>query len=107
MKKPLFLTLGLLMAMALVLSACGGGDQAAQTAAQSPGDSAKGKELFTPCSACHGPEGEGVPGLGKDMTQSEFIAGKTDTELVEFLKKGRDAGDPLNSTGVAMPPNEF
>jgi mono/diheme cytochrome c family protein len=24
--------------------------------------------------------------------------------LVEFIKVGRDAGDPLNTTGVAMPP---
>jgi len=56
------------------------------------------------CSACHGPEGKGVPGLGKDMTASEFITGKTDAELVDFIKVGRDPSDPLNTTGVAMPP---
>jgi copper(I)-binding protein len=68
------------------------------------GDAAKGKELFTACSACHGPAGEGVPGLGKDMTQSEFIGEKTDDELVEFIKAGRPASDSLNTTGVNMPP---
>ena len=28
----------------------------------------------------------------------------SDEELVEFLKEGRSAGDPLNETGVDMPP---
>ena len=45
-----------------------------------------------------------MPGLGKDMTQSEFIAGKTDEELVEFIKAGRPVSDSLNTTGVNMPP---
>jgi disulfide bond formation protein DsbB len=68
-------------------------------------DLAAGKTMFaSTCSACHGPAGEGVPGLGKDMTASEFISEKSDNELIEFLKVGRDPSDPLNSTGVAMPP---
>ena len=72
---------------------------------QASGDATAGQELFTAtCSACHGPEGEGVPNLGKDMTASEFIAGKSDDELIAFIKVGRDPSDPLNSTGVAMPP---
>ncbi|MBN1995885.1 MAG: cytochrome c [Anaerolineae bacterium] len=105
MKKLLFLILGLLLIVALALSACGGRDRPEQVTFQEQGDPAKGKELFTAaCTACHGPQGKGVPGLGKDMTQSQFIAGKTDKELVEFIKKGREADDPLNETGVLMPP---
>lgn len=69
------------------------------------GDAAAGKELYAAtCAACHGPEGEGVVGLGKDMTVSTFIAERTDAELVAFLKEGRGPDDPLNTTGVAMPP---
>jgi disulfide bond formation protein DsbB len=45
-----------------------------------------------------------MPGLGKDMTTSEFIGSKSDTELVEFIKLGRALDDPLNTTGVPMPP---
>jgi disulfide bond formation protein DsbB len=64
-----------------------------------------GKALFgVTCTACHGPEAKGLPGLGKDMTTSEFIASKSDAELVEFIKQGRAADDPLNTTGVPMPP---
>jgi disulfide bond formation protein DsbB len=91
-----------------ILSACGG--PPAQSAAPdnsgpaASGDAAAGQKIFSStCAACHGPAGEGVPGLGKDMTSSEFIAGKTDQELVDFIKVGRDPSDPLNSTGVAMP----
>ena len=73
-------------------------------AAAPVGNSDKGKALFVTCAACHGPNGEGVTGLGKPFTTSEFIASKTDAELVEFLKVGRPVGDPLNTTGVAMPP---
>jgi disulfide bond formation protein DsbB len=63
-----------------------------------------GETLFrVTCPACHGSDAKGVPGLGKDMTTSEFIASQSDAELVDFIKRGRPAGDPLNTTGVAMP----
>lgn len=75
---------------------------AAGTAAT--GNAENGKAKFVTCAACHGPNGEGVTGLGKPFTTSEFIASKTDAELVEFLKVGRAVDDPLNTTGVAMPP---
>lgn len=71
-----------------------------------PGDAAAGKAVFgTLCFACHGPEGKGIQGLGKDMTTSEFIAGKSDEELFAFVRTGRPIDDPLNTTGVAMPPS--
>lgn len=78
----------------------------APAAVPDSGDSvAIGAEKFADtCAVCHGPVGKGVEGLGKDMTGSEFIAGKTDAELVDFIKTGRPPGDPLNTTGVAMPP---
>ena len=69
------------------------------------GDAAHGEELFaSTCSACHGPGGIGIEGLGKDMTQSEFIANQTDTDLITFIKVGRTTSDPLNTTGIDMPP---
>lgn len=120
MKKLFYLSLALLLMSAFSLTACGGGGGAerlpqesgagagqaeAEVAQAFTGDPTAGQELFTgTCSACHGPTGEGVVGLGKNMTTSEFIAGKTDTELVDFIKVGRDPSDPLNTTGVAMPP---
>jgi len=86
------------------LTACGGSPAPTPTPT-TRGDVAAGQELFAAtCAACHGPGGEGVPNLGKDMTASEFIAGKTDDELVGFIKTGRPPDDPLNTTGVAMLP---
>ncbi|MCX6047362.1 MAG: cytochrome c [Chloroflexi bacterium] len=70
----------------------------------SQGDATQGQILFmASCSACHGPNAEGVKGLGKDMTTSQFIASKSDPELLDFIKQGRPVTDPLNTTGVPMP----
>ncbi len=64
----------------------------------------RGKTLFTQsCSVCHGPDGQGVPNLGKDLVSSKFVAEKTDDQLLEYVIKGRAANDPLNTTGIAMP----
>lgn len=77
---------------------------ASDASAAMTGNAENGKAKFVTCAACHGPNGEGVTGLGKPFTTSEFIASKTDAELVEFLKVGRPVDDPLNTTGIAMPP---
>lgn len=116
--KRLSLLLVMLVVVTLTLAACGGDDpeptavpaaaEAAapvEVAAAPAGDAANGEVLFgKSCIACHGPGGIGVQGLGKDMTTSEFIASKTDDELLEFVKVGRAPDDPLNTTGVLMPP---
>jgi mono/diheme cytochrome c family protein len=112
--------------IAVLLAACGGGDKPEPTATPAPaaaaasaqaapaaaqpvaavaGDAANGQKIYSQlCIACHGPEAKGVQGLGKDLTTSTFVAEKSDVELVDFIKVGRDPSDPLNTTGVAMPP---
>lgn len=55
------------------------------------------------CSACHGFNARGIPGLGKTLIGSEFVNSLSDEELVAFIIKGRDVTDPLNTTGVMMP----
>lgn len=119
MKNLVYLMLTVFFIAAVGLTACGGNEperqsqvvessagQAGEAAdATSAGDPAAGREKFvSACAACHGPAGEGIEGLGKDMTTSPFIAAQSDRELIEFLKVGRDPGDPLNTTGVVMPP---
>lgn len=71
----------------------------------SAGDASTGQTTFAQtCSACHGPAAKGVEGLGKDLTTSEFVAGLSDTDLIAFIKIGRGSTDPLNTTGIDMPP---
>jgi disulfide bond formation protein DsbB len=82
---------------------------AAAAASAAPGlDAAavsRGAEIYgSSCIACHGAGGVGVKGLGKDLVHSDFIRDKSDAQLVTFLKVGRDAGDPLNTTKIPMPP---
>jgi disulfide bond formation protein DsbB len=77
----------------------------AAPAQTSQGDPAAGQTVYTgTCSACHGPTGEGIQGLGKDLITSEFVAGQSDDELLAFIKGGRGPTDPLNTTGIDMPP---
>ena len=106
-----------LLLLVLGLVACGGGGssapaggEAAAPAQQEPvevslGDAEAGKGQYDMiCIACHGPGGEGIEGLGKPFTTSTFLTEKSDVEMVEFIKIGRPSSDPLNTTGVDMPP---
>ncbi len=69
------------------------------------GNPTEGKTYFDQtCAACHGMDAKGLPKLGKDLTTSKFVAEKTDAEMLAFVKQGRLPSDPLNTTGVAMPP---
>ncbi len=100
--KRFRITILSLAVAALALAACGGGAPAATAPA---GDATHGQTLFAgTCAACHGPDAKGLPGLGKNLVTSTFAKGKTDAELIAFIKTGRPVTDPLNTTGVAMPP---
>jgi cytochrome c oxidase subunit 3 len=79
--------------------------RAPQRVALDPGDADEGRTLYLrTCLACHGAAGEGLPGLGKPLRTSDFVAASDDAAMVEFLRKGRPKNDPLNTTGVAMLP---
>jgi mono/diheme cytochrome c family protein len=100
--------LGVVIALAVAVVACGddsGGETPGTTLLPPPGDAVAGLAVFNgTCITCHGPGGVGVAGLGKPLTTSEFAAGLTDAALLAFLDAGRPADDPLNTTGIAMPP---
>lgn len=69
------------------------------------GDAAAGEATYqSTCSACHAPDASGIDGLGPALANSEFVQSMSSDELVAFIAVGRDAGDPENVTGVAMPP---
>ena len=48
--------------------------------------------------------GVGIDGVSKPLVGSEFAAGLSDAELLEFVIAGRDTADPLNTTGILKPP---
>ena len=109
----------MLAALALSLGACGGGrdeepaaapaaaDAGEAEAAAMVGDPAAGEKIYqVSCVACHGADARGVEGLGKSLhpEDSNFISERTDAELVEYVKVGRRVDDPLNTSGIDMPP---
>ena len=94
----------LLLFTALLIGACS--DSGSE--AESPYDPqllARGETLYAQtCFTCHGPDAKGVENLGKDLTTSEFFNESTDEELLAYVIEGRALDDPLNTTGIAMPP---
>jgi len=99
------------------LTGCGGGGESnsstqsktATTQQAAPklaaGDAAQGATLYTQyCSVCHGPEGKGLPNLGKDLTHNDYIQGMTDEQFLEYVNTGRPVDDPRNTSGIPMPP---
>ncbi len=97
--------LGLALASGLAIAACGGGGGDSDSDDAGAPSAEEGKQLFGgTCSSCHGQDAKGMPNLGKDLTTSTWVGEQTDAELLAFLKVGRPASDPLNTTGVDMPP---
>lgn len=99
----LVLVIGLLV---VSVSACGPSAPAATATPEGPiGDPVNGQMQYAgTCVSCHGPDAKGMTGLGKDLTTSDFLKTKSNAEMVTFLQTGRPASDPLNTTGVDMPP---
>ena len=64
-----------------------------------------GRQLYlATCAACHGAGGQGLPHQGPDLRASRFLAQSSDANLLKFLATGRPVGDPLNTSGLPMPP---
>ena len=121
------LVVGLLISVMTLVVACGGGSDdssgsgsgnsstaptsttvaAATDVPAGPSNAeavAVGKKEFGTCAGCHGADGTGVAGLGKNLVGSEFIAGISDSDLADLIKQGRTSSDPANTTGIDMPP---
>lgn len=109
MKIRFLVVISLLLISSFALTACGASSAPAAPAATAKpagpvGDASAGEEKFAgTCASCHGVDAKGLPGLGKDMTISEFIKSQSDAELLAFVKTGRSTSDPANTTGVDMP----
>jgi putative heme-binding domain-containing protein len=70
----------------------------AQGHGYTPADIENGGQLYQAnCTACHGPDGDGVPGI--NLGSGKFRRGTTDDEIVKIILGG--------VPGTAMPPNNF
>ncbi|MGP1346116.1 MAG: c-type cytochrome [Phycisphaerales bacterium] len=71
--------------------------------ADDPGLEAARLAYLASCAACHGQRGEGMESLGLPLASSAFVGGKSDAEMMAFIKTGRSPWDPENQTGMDMP----
>ncbi len=104
--KKIYLVLSIVLITFLSYQ-CGGDNNSDKLSNQTRmiGNPVLGKDYYLKtCASCHGNDGKGLPKLGKDLTTSQFVIDKTNKELVDYVKMGRLPSDPLNTTGVAMPP---
>jgi cytochrome c oxidase cbb3-type subunit 3 len=82
----------------LVTLAVCGGTLVAQQPEYPPTDIEAGRQIYQAnCSFCHGPEGDGVPGV--NFGSGRFRRGSTDDQLVRIVLGG--------IPGTAMPPSNF
>lgn len=84
--------------------ACGGGGGGGEGPSQAERVAAGKARFEKTCSTCHGKDATGMPKLGKNLHENQFIQSKTDDEMVKFIETGRPAWDPANTRGVDMPP---
>lgn len=66
----------------------------------------EGASLFSGrglCNACHGPQGKGIPNLGADLTDDEWLhSDGSFAGILETIVKG--VSPDKSSTGTVMPP---
>ena len=80
------------------------GGRAAPALPLLPASPDRGKPVFMrTCAACHGPDGGGVKGQGASLRDSAFVRGKTDDQLLAFVKVGRQPFDPETRLHLTMP----
>ena len=102
--------IALVAAIVMILAACGGDDDSDGASSggsdsTAAGNAESGQVWYDgTCSTCHGQAGVGIEGLGKPLIASTFVAERSDADMIAFIKVGRPAADPENTTGVDMPP---
>jgi mono/diheme cytochrome c family protein len=81
---------------------------AARAVAQAPGAEKSPRAIYLEnCALCHGEDARGVYGpdyYGPSLIGNGFVRGRSDEELIEFLKVGRAADAPTSTMHILMPP---
>lgn len=64
-----------------------------------------GRQLFMQsCASCHGADAGGLPHQGLPLTTSTFLSERLDSEMLEFLRRGRQPTEAESKTKLLMPP---
>ncbi len=67
---------------------------------------AEGERLYAKsCVGCHGAQGQGISGLGSSLQNSELVQRGSMEAVIKIVSEGLAADNPINKSGVPMPPN--
>lgn len=81
-----------------------GSDAGLAAAVAAEPDAQRGAKLYAnACAACHGDGGQGLENIGPALAATEFLGGRSDQQMIEFLQVGRSPGDADSKMGRAMP----
>ncbi|HXZ50268.1 MAG TPA: cytochrome c [Usitatibacter sp.] len=76
-------------------------------AADSDSDAAGSKLFHTQdCTGCHGPNGEGIPGLAPSLKGDKFVMSASEADIAHVIKQGRAGSEKLyKDLSQPMPPH--
>lgn len=64
----------------------------------------EGAQLYQEsCAACHGPDAQGIAGLGNSLVDSQQVQSGDTAATLALIRTGISVDDPNNQTGLAMP----
>jgi mono/diheme cytochrome c family protein len=95
--KPLFCVIAVLGSGALLSSSVYAAD-----------DDSAGSKIFhsQDCTGCHGPKGEGIPGLAPPLKGSQFVMTASEQDITDTIKHGRSGSDKhFKDLSQPMPPH--
>lgn len=71
-------------------------------------DNDAGSKLFhtQDCTGCHGPNGEGIPGLAPSLKGDKFVMSGSEADIAHVIKQGRAGSEKLyKDLSQPMPPH--
>ena len=79
--------------------------RSAGTGTVQPGNPVQGQQLFQQtCVECHGVEAQGIPHMGMDLRNNDFVAKSAVADVIKYIRSGHG---PTPQFPSGMPPGGF
>jgi mono/diheme cytochrome c family protein len=104
-RRVLFFALSVFAFCSFVAVAHSEDSSPAATGTVQPGNPGQGQQLFQKtCVECHGVEAQGIPHMGMDLRNNDFVAKNTVADVIKYIRSGHG---PTRQFPSGMPPGGF